>query len=300
MGEDKRKRIGWQIPDNLRDHAKSSFISTKMMGIEVMLEEFYINTEGLSLFLVASCKKEDQLNIFIPFVTNICELIDTPHPEILGSVKTAIAKWRNFWAVSSESILSEENQIGLLGELIVLEQLYLKGIKEAFKYWVGYKGREIDFEFPNVLLEVKASKSNSRTHRVNGLNQLSDRQKTNLYIVSILADNIDTRYQTSVNLKVNDLEAIIYKMDPDKIDHFFKAISLVGYTPIHAEKYTKFYINLDEIQAYLVTSSFPRLTSNMIASQMSNRVSRVSYNITLEGLPHISIKNILKEVSDKI
>ena len=81
--------------------------------------------------------------------------------------------------------LSEDEQVGLFGELVILNDFILKkrGIKEGLECWTG-PSKKHDFTLPESLLEVKTTKSPKlRVINASSMNQLSPEQTKPLYLI---------------------------------------------------------------------------------------------------------------------
>ena len=64
-----------------------------------------------------------------------------------GAVNAAVANLRNLLAARTR--LSEEQQRGLLGELLLLERLLLEHGPTALEWWLGPAAEQHDFACPS-------------------------------------------------------------------------------------------------------------------------------------------------------
>jgi hypothetical protein len=85
------------------------------------------------------------------------------------ALESSLALWRAL--LQTSALLSEEKQVGLAGELWLLERL-LRGLgPRALDAWVGPGGQSHDFRLGDFEFEVKATSGTRRVHMINGLNQ---------------------------------------------------------------------------------------------------------------------------------
>lgn len=74
--------------------------------------------------------------------------------------------------LAPRSLLSLERQIGLLGELIVLERIIVSRGPAGADAWTGPQSEPHDFRLGQTELEVKTSSGTRRLHRIHGLDQM--------------------------------------------------------------------------------------------------------------------------------
>ena len=88
--------------------------------------------------------------------------------------------------LSSLGRLSEHQELGLHGELIVLEHLIGSvGEHTAVDSWRGPIREEHDFGLDSYDIEVKTTLSEDRSHRISSLTQLQPSPDRNLWLVSV-------------------------------------------------------------------------------------------------------------------
>jgi hypothetical protein len=106
-----------------------------------------------------------------------------------GSIETADGMQRAFTAVEPiidmalrNQVLSDEWIVGLLGELLVLEQLLIGAAQNSTSLpaimgsWRGYEKGARDFVLGLVAVEVKTTKTSASRHRISSLSQVEPQQ----------------------------------------------------------------------------------------------------------------------------
>ena len=82
--------------------------------------------------------------------------------------------------------LSEDQEIGLFGELVALDRL-IDGVgeTEALAAWLGPRAEEHDFVLGEADVEVKTTRSERRIHVIHGLGQLTPTPGRPLHLMSV-------------------------------------------------------------------------------------------------------------------
>src|SRR5690606_10708565 len=87
--------------------------------------------------------------------------------------------------LASRARLSESQQLGLVGELLVLDVLLTDAGTGALDWWLGHAAEQHDFAFPDFDVEVKTTVSERRRHMISGVDQLRPNPGRPLWLVSI-------------------------------------------------------------------------------------------------------------------
>ena len=103
-----------------------------------------------------------------PFVIEIIE--STDYGNISESLELIIERWIQYWR--SQGPMGREQQMGLFGELSVLEKLISSGNDDVVENWTGPEGRLHDFEFPSSHIEVKTTGDSESPLKISSFNQL--------------------------------------------------------------------------------------------------------------------------------
>lgn len=141
-------------------------------GLQVSLTKYRIGKGDVNQFIDVQCRIQSYLKEFTEVVKEIahCILKEKEKPEV--ATKKVISNWVSFWANQRTSILSEEDQIGMICELLFLEKLCEINPEKALNSWRGPLGEKHDFNFTDWNIEVKGTRKKVRTHTINGIEQL--------------------------------------------------------------------------------------------------------------------------------
>ena len=91
--------------------------------------------------------------------------------------------------------LSEDQEIGLFGELVALDRL-IDGVGEtkALAAWLGPRAEEHDFVLGEADVEVKTTRSERRIHVIHGLGQLTPTPGRPLHLMSVQVTGAGTDF----------------------------------------------------------------------------------------------------------
>ena len=168
--------------------------------------------------------------------------------------------WQEFFKGNSKP-LGEQTQLGLMGELTVLQDCVLNQLnpKNALKAWAGPLRGLHDFVFKSCNIEVKSSIGvNNRHFIINGENQLTIPLEKHLYIMNPVFDISDNGQ--SLSDMVTSIKALV-SSDQISLDIIENLLAKAGYHAIHSEYYLNEGLKLfpSAIITYRVSDGFPRL-----------------------------------------
>ncbi len=113
---------------------------------------------------------------------SIADRIQLAGTDPLEAFSETLAVYRSI--LTERSRMSTTTEIGLFGELLVLQALISTGAATATA-WRGGLGEEHDFGLPDVDVEIKTTTGEHRHHWIHGLSQLVNTGATPLWLVSL-------------------------------------------------------------------------------------------------------------------
>jgi len=153
--------------------------------------------------------------------------------------------------------LSKESEVGLIGELIVLKEYFLKkySYEDSLKYWTGpYKKH--DFETNDSLLEIKTSTSSARIVRTSSNDQLSPIFEKKLYLVFVqIISNLNGK---TLNDYANELLNLFKGYSELLFNDLLLKLTKSGYHHEHYEKYNEKY-EKNSLTFYAIKKDFPHI-----------------------------------------
>lgn len=179
--------------------------------------------------------------------------------------------------------ISEQKQIGLVGELLLFRAL-LDTFDEysVIDWWLGPLAEERDYAFPAFDAEVKTTTSESRAHVINGASQLEPSPGRPLWLVSIQI----TRAGGDPNGFT--LPGLIHELRERLTttrDRFVAYLAFENWEDDDAAMYPNAYILRTTPAAYLVDDDFPAVTLSRLRSAVphSDLVSAVTYRVDVSS-----------------
>lgn len=179
--------------------------------------------------------------------------------------------------------LSDEEEVGLFGELLVLGGLTADlGTSTALASWQGPFGEEHDFSLQSDDIEVKSTTSEVRRHWIGSSTQLLPTPARPLWLLSIQL--------TAAGLGGKNLAEMVGaardSCTGDALIRLDEAFLRAGWSDIHAPLYRRRFRLRTEPLFFAVDSSFPAITLEHLkrAEVPVERIAAIRYLLDLTGL----------------
>lgn len=216
-----------------------------------------------------------------------------------GAVNAAVENLRQLLAARTR--LSEEQQRGLFGELLLLEHLLQEHGVTALSWWLGPEAEQHDFALPSFDMEVKTTTAERRRHAISGVDQLLPNPNRPLWLLSIQI----TRAGGAAGRSLAELVARVRELVPGD-ERLRRALQDTGWRDEDADLYTRRYILRSAPAAYEVDDDFPALTGERIRSVVphADLISDIVYRIDVSdrraGVPAPELESFIrKEGTDR-
>lgn len=247
-------------------------ISTKVGNISA-----YENDNDEHNYVIISQAQENDSGIF-EIVANdiVSQLEKVSNPSgVVRCLSATLQKWKKFFEINHEVIMSEQSQQGLYGELLLLKRFIPIWGDETVKFWCGAEKETHDFYINGNAIEVKttSAKSNEKI-KINSEQQMDCADVDNnlfLYVNMVRKSIADGEKLPNI------VDDIINMLDSEETqDLFLEKLFDYGYIPSCPEKYIVGFF-LRAKKCYSVIDGFPCITSKSIPMGISD----VSYSIDL-------------------
>jgi len=184
------------------------------------------------------------------------------------------------------SLLSDERQVGLFGELWLLDRLIPHLGAEALDAWVGPTRQTHDFRLDGVEFEVKTTSGSRRVHTINGFGQLDPSADCRLFLVSLrivtAGSGGSTLPETVARL------TMAFSAFPGAAKRFGQILESLGYRETEAVHYRRRWRFADDARLVAVDDGCPRLTRSALdllpTGFAAALVRNAAYEIDVEGL----------------
>jgi hypothetical protein len=181
-----------------------------------------------------------------------------------------------------ERALTREQEIGLLGELLVFEVLSNQyGASEAIDSWIGAHSEEHDFGLSSSDFEVKTTSAEHRTHWISSSMQLMALAGRELRLISIQVTPRSLGKAVTLPEIVN---RIAFKVD-NHSGQFWRKLEAVGYFEDDEDLYQTKWALRSDILEFEINNQFPKITPDELEKIGVNgtEVPEVRYRISLDG-----------------
>ena len=127
--------------------------------------------------MTLSLLSENETAVFVEMCRDLLVAAEDSidEPTALKKFWQRYKHWQNLFAAAKNDLLSEEQQRGLIGELLFLSEQILNGcpLKESVAGWVGALKEHQDFSYDETWYEIKTVMEQAEKVRIPSLEQLS-------------------------------------------------------------------------------------------------------------------------------
>lgn len=274
--KNRQRIIAVMLPNGCHKEPISRF--PKWHGIEFNYDHIseYKNANSENEYIIISQSKDYDSGIFEIIANDITEQLEklSVQNKMINCLSETLSKWKKFFLLNSDVVMSEQMQEGLYGELLVLKKLMLEFGCDAVSYWSGADRETHDFYVNSSAVEVKttAAKSTEKI-RISSEYQLNPKDvagKLFLYVNMVRKSRTDGETLPVIIKSIADMLPEDYKQ------LFFEKLFRYGYVSCCEERYVIGF-HLRSHQLFLVEDSFP----NIVPDNLNNGVSEVTYSLDL-------------------
>jgi hypothetical protein len=224
------------------------------------------------------CARPDLNDVFTGLCADVLTSIEAQPGDALKALYRQLDRWRALFHTRS-NVLGIEQQAGLFGELLFLDQLLARD-PGAHRLWKGPRGYRHDFASAQRAVEVKSSlATDGRRARIHGLDQLdAPSGGMHLYWIRLEID-------ASRGKSLNDMAKRLLDVCEDE-NAIRSSLSASGYRFFDAAQYENTRFIVLEERCYAVEEGFPRLVaSELTRAGLPINVTDVAYTIDLSSEP---------------
>jgi hypothetical protein len=199
--------------------------------------------------------------------------------NIAQAFNESVTLWERL--VQINPTLSQEREVGLFAELCFLNFLAADE-NFAVEGWTGPESEEHDFKFLDYDIEVKATRSDVRSHRISSVSQLTPSPEKSLYLLSI-----QLTQSGAAGLTLPELVALTSEnYRGDNLTTLKRKLAKVGYTDGDSELYRTKWALRTSPALYAVDNHFPRIqeSSLNLEPQMRALISDIQYRVNVSTL----------------
>ena len=261
---------------NIKKTSEHNF--PKGNGFTVSYAELGTNSENLTWISIYR-ELAGSLDLFSrmseDILGNIERLNDSSDETVFSLIISRIFAWQDFMRRSKDGVLGSEEEIGLFGELTIIDKLLGEKIqpREIIDAWQGPLNSIQDFYFGKGAIEIKSTISNDLEVNISSLEQLDDTLVNPLYLMGLRlelsGDGIN------LNQIIEKLRCFFIN-DNLALDIFNGRLLHAGYYDDMSDEYTRKF-NLLRIDSFRINESFPRIIKSMLLPE----IIKAKYQVNL-------------------
>lgn len=209
----------------------------------------------------------------------IADRIQIDSTDPVTALQQTLATWEAILA--SRVRLAAESEIGLVGELLVVQACLIAGTASA-DAWRGGLSEEHDFGFKDADVETKTTTGEHRRHWIHGLRQLVPTGDRPLWLLSLQLTRAGEGDGNRLPELIDDVRSRVSGRDLVLVD---QNIAAAGWTEDQRDLVTDRWRLRTAPMAFHVIGDFPRLTPDLLqkAALDMTPLRQVSYEIDLTG-----------------
>ena len=250
---------------HVRSGGRHSHRLPKLRGL--LIEDLGIDGSSEHRVVIRLTDRE-QRDIFHRFCLDVAEAtrIAQSGKEAIGRFLTRTWRWHRLLKSGREGRLSDEEQKGLIGELVLMERHLLSALPagEAVDAWVGPIGAPKDYQIGLICVEVKAPRPQKATISISSIHQLDSVDATQLFLyVAEVAPALDeTPSAVTVSEVADRVRSAIAEQDVSATIVFDERLSATGFD--WGDDYSDKLWVIGEESLFDVKEGFPRVTPSMV------------------------------------
>ena len=223
---------------------------------------------------------------FYSLLTQIADSIQLDKVPVDSAITAVLENWHQL--LREISILSTDQQVGLMGELWLLMRLISVSGPSAIDSWTGPLREPHDFRFGEVELEVKSTRGKARNHVINGLEQLKPSEGLTLYLLSLQFEQANTGDITTLPAMVRETRARLAPLHSSARSFNKLLADCWGYREDDEPHYATKYRMRSKPLLVKIDAACPKLTREAIGTAVGpeglHRIGDVQYTLNVDGL----------------
>lgn len=268
-----------------------NFSDTQSRGIKAIIRDLAIQDQTPKKYLDIICLDESGYTIFDLVGGEIAYELRTGVRPPDAIVTSVLSRWRRFWGLMPKDLLSREQRIGLLCELIFISDFLIQTNKfHDILYWSGPWKKRHDFEWPDKSVEVKGTTNpHGRIHIIHGIDQLEKPENGPLFFYSVSLRE-EEGGKTSLPQLIEEIRAQL-KDFPDISFKFEDGLINYGYASQFADEYETTKYRVVEKVLFKVNDAFPKITKHNVPQDLLVGIEHIDYTINLNTYNHLIIED---------
>lgn len=263
---------------------EKKFLKKEFQGVSI---ELLVYPEFKEITFILLDNELDE--VFALFIENIFESINNLDNEsmVINQTLDSIAKWKKLFDKIKSTLLTEEEQKGLIGELLFISESIENEVPKdtIIENWYGPDYYNKDFIINNIGLEIKTTTQDRPTLKISSEQQLDKQDLDMLYLIQYnLEESRSNGFTLPEIINKVRIEIAVNYILKSKFD---EKLIQIGYNDDDSAKYDTKY-KLIEKHIYDVNKDFPKITKSTLPKGIFNSI----YNIETLVLDEFKIETL--------
>jgi hypothetical protein len=253
-------------------------VESPLLGVEVE----YLRVDDHRVTEI-SCSRELLFEEFYALLTSLAERLDAGAPLDVA-LDEAASRWRDL--LQPVDVLSAEKEVGLWGEMWLLNRLISGRGSAMADAWTGPFREPHDFRLGLVEVEVKTTTSVRRTHMIDGLAQLVASPDHSLFVLSLQLEPAGAESGATLPEMIERVKAGLAG-DTHRLSLFDAGLKSLGYDATRAGRYVRSWQLRTAPAIVPVDMDLPTITPAVLEATSPAhlaRITEVHYRLNVEGL----------------
>ncbi len=253
-------------------------------GIDVVISEIKSGADE-GFYLAFKQLEDSDENIYDAILEDIIENVKLiqSYQQVINTVGKVLVKWKQFFNIHNELVMSDIRQQGLYSELIFLEKLIDIYGEKALNFWSGCNFETHDFYISGNAIEIKSTSANNTSNVTISNEYQLDTNDVNgdLYLMFVTLRKSLSDGETIPLL----VQRILNKLQSStSLEIFEEKLFKYGYLLRNPKIYNIGFV-IRDIKYFEVSDEFPSITK----VKLPNVISNVSYKLNLNGCDRFTI-----------
>ena len=265
----------------LLQHAKGLLRKGRVPKLRGLRVDVLPADRGTDERIIIRLTDGEQRDIFLRFCRDIVDstALSRTEEQAVERFLARTWRWHRLLQGGRDSRLSDAQQKGLIGELLVLSRhlLPVLGPTDAIRCWTGPLGSHHDFEISQIHVEAKARGPSVPVVNISSEFQLDSGSaaKLFLHVTEVAIATQGTTDASTLTDVAHEVRSEMAKDDMAAVELFEHRLATVGFD--WTDDYSDRLWLVEEESVYEVREGFPRITPIMYPSGVGN----VMYEISL-------------------
>lgn len=229
--------------------------------------------------------------MFATLCEQVIAAVHTEHREPWASATAIVRNWQSAWRPLRQP-MSKAVQTGLIGELLMLQALWLPALGSAAVHlWSGPDSERHDFVGTQLHMEVKTTRASRHEHEISRVDQLTPADGRRLLFASVQLE--ESAAGAASLATVIDAISTEIGHDPAAVDGFLTRLIDLNWSPEMRRSPELLRFNLRHAQIFEVDDEFPRLPEGF---SLPAGITAIRYSISLANLPWLDPDEVRADI----